>query len=155
MLSIFKDIALALHYLHKFREPLIHRDLTPPNVLLKTIADNKYIAKVSDFGSSNLAKDAITAGEGAIIYTAPESFPVAPNQPQPKQTVKIDSYSFGILLCEVVNCQMLNTDNRNAMLEAMAARWRDAHRLSMMCVKQDPANRPAMTEILHYLSWNV
>lgn len=108
MLSIFKDVAYAIHYLHEFREPLIHRDLTAPNVLLKLLPDNNYLAKVSDFGSANLEKLATTSGEGAIIYSAPESFPPPRDKtrPRPKQTVKMDSYSYGILLCEVVNLMM-------------------------------------------------
>ena len=152
MLSIFKDVAYALHYLHEFREPLIHRDLTAPNVLLKSLPDNKYIAKVCDFGSANLEKLADTSAEGAIIYSAPESFPpVDSARPRYKQTVKMDSYSYGILLCEVVNRKLPSGDHRDEMVGAMAGKWRSMHELTLRCIKFDPDERPMMTEILEYL----
>ena len=153
MLSIFKDVAYAIHYLHEFREPLIHRDLTAPNVLLKLLPDNNYLAKVSDFGSANLEKFATTSGEGAIIYSAPESFPPPRDKtrPRPKQTVKMDSYSYGILLCEVVNHELPDDDHLEEMVEAMAGKWGSVHGLAMQCIEHDPVQRPAMAEILNSL----
>jgi serine/threonine protein kinase len=153
MLSIFKDVAYALHHLHEFREPIIHRDLSAPNVLLKFLPGNRYTAKVGDFGSSNIARLASTRAEGAIIYSAPESFPsMDENEPAPqKQTVKMDSYSYGVLLCEVFNRKMPDTDSRKAMMEAMAGKWRSMHGLVLRCVKHDATQRPTMVEILHLL----
>ena len=76
MISIFMDIGHALHYLCSLQEPLIHRYLSSPNVLLKSLpGSNTYTAQVSDFGSTNFERNAKTAGEGAIIYSAPEAFP--------------------------------------------------------------------------------
>ena len=37
LISIFRDVAYALHYLHQHRQPIIHRDVSAPNVLLKTL----------------------------------------------------------------------------------------------------------------------
>ena len=101
---IFGDISSALVYLHRQREPIIHRDVSSANVLLLSLPSNKWLAKLSDFGSANLARDATTPGKGAILYTAPEVFPQSPYSPQPppQQTTKIDVYSFGVLACEVV-----------------------------------------------------
>ncbi|XP_064384499.1 probable serine/threonine-protein kinase DDB_G0271682 [Halichondria panicea] len=101
---IFGDISSALVYLHRQREPIIHRDVSSANVLLLSLPNNKWLAKLSDFGSANLARDATTPGEGAILYTAPEAYPQPPSsrQPPPQQTTKIDVYSFGVLACEVV-----------------------------------------------------
>ena len=53
MVSIFKDVAYALQYLHEFREPIIHRDLSAPNVLLKSLPDDRFVAKVGNFSSAN------------------------------------------------------------------------------------------------------
>ena len=97
---IFGDISSALVYLHRQREPIIHRDVSSANVLLLSLPNNKWVAKLSDFGSANLARDATTPGEGAILYTAPEAYPQSPYSPQPppQQTTKIDVYSFGVLV---------------------------------------------------------
>ena len=68
-MDIFRDVASALCYLHD------HRDVSSANVLLKAMANNRWKAKLSDFGSANWAKEAVTMGEGAIVYT-PRSIPV-------------------------------------------------------------------------------
>ncbi len=65
---IFGDISSALVYLHRQREPIIHRDVSSANVLLLSLHNNKWLAKLSDFGSANLARYATTPGEGAILY---------------------------------------------------------------------------------------
>jgi len=100
---IFRDVAYGLHYLHEHQDPIIHRDISSPNVLLEALPQGAWRAKVSDFGSANLEKHSKTAGEGAIIYSAPETFPhTDPITLPPLQTTKIDVFSYGILLCEVI-----------------------------------------------------
>ena len=54
-LSVFKDTAQALDYLHHRYEPIIHRDVSSANVLLKRQPNGSWLAKVSDLGSANLA----------------------------------------------------------------------------------------------------
>ena len=102
--KIFEDVSLALVYLHCQREPIIHRDVSSANVLLISQPNDTWLAKLSDFGSANLARYATTPGEGAIVYTTPEAYPLPPTSltPPPPQTTKIDVYSFGVLVCEVV-----------------------------------------------------
>ena len=76
-IPIFRDIAYALHYLHEHQEPIIHRDVSASNVLLEELPNGIFKAKVSDFGSANLARLAQTMGEGAIICAAAETIPQA------------------------------------------------------------------------------
>ena len=154
MVGIFMDVAYALHHLHEFREPIIHRDLSAPNVLLKSLPGNRLVAKVSDFGSANIEKFAKTAAEGAIIYSAPESLPSPIGTSAPKQTVKMDTYSYGVLLCEVINRKLPDTEIRNAMVAAVAGKWRSMHSLVLRCVKQEATQRPTMMEILDHLRYN-
>ena len=120
MVSIFKDVAYALQYLHEFREPIIHRDLSAPNVLLKSLPDDRFVAKVGNFSSANFAKYANTPAAGDIFYSAPESFPPPMGaMSTPKQTVKMDTYSYGILLCEVINRKQPDPESRVAMVAAI------------------------------------
>ena len=99
---VFLDVSFGLHYLHDRCEPIIHRDVSTPNVLLCAIAGGLWRAKLSDFGSANVAHLSQTPGEGAIIYSAPEMFPqTEPGAVQVPHTTKIDVFSLGILLCEV------------------------------------------------------
>ena len=63
-MPIFLDVSYGLHYLHDRQEPIIHRDVSAPNVLLQALPNGMWRAKVSDFGSANLARLSKTAGEG-------------------------------------------------------------------------------------------
>ena len=77
-MNILVEVASALSYLHQHETPIIHRDVSSANVLLEAMAKGRWKAKLSDFGSANWVRQAVTLGEGAIVYTAPEAYPVPP-----------------------------------------------------------------------------
>ena len=153
LVSIFCDVAYALHYLHQHREPIIHRDISAPNVLLKSLPGGLYHAKVSDFGSANLVTQSKTAGAGAIVYCAPEMFPnediSVPPQPQ---TTKVDVFSYGILLLEVISKEMPTQETCYALLQKLKKKWDVMYALIVHCTKPSPSDRPAMTDILNKLN---
>ena len=152
-LLIFRDVAYALHYLHEHQEPIIHRDVSAPNILLEALPNDTWRAKVSDFGSANVAKFSKTAAEGAIIYSAPETFPSAdPRKPLPKQTTKIDTFSFGILVCEVITCTQPNPETRHRIIEQVRGRWQAMYDLVIQCVCERPEDRLSMGEVLKVLN---
>ena len=98
-LNIAHDIALALVYLHL--NGLIHRDLTGNNVLL--IAG--FRAKVTDFGMSRLAvvnprTTPMTLCPGNVCYMSPEAL-----EEPPSYTTKLDVFSFGVLLVQIMTRQ--------------------------------------------------
>ena len=70
MLGIFYDIAGALHFLHTRPDPVIHRDVSSANVLLKALYNGEWLAKLGDLGTAKLQRLTTTAGPGAIIYGA-------------------------------------------------------------------------------------
>ena len=152
--GIFRDVAAALNYLHCLREPIIHRDITSANVLLEDMGGEggAWKAKVGDFGSANLVRMATTFGEGAIVYTAPEAFPRPPkstgSQSQPPQTPKMDVYSYGVLLCEVVMSQFPELDQFEALVAVVSGRWPAMHSLITSCIEQEPDRRPSMANVL-------
>ena len=153
-LSIFIDIAKALDYLHQRYEPIIHRDVSAPNVLLQRMPNNQWKGKVSDLGSANFLQNAQTMGEGAIVYSPPEVIPQAfdPLVEPPKQTVKIDVYSYGIVLCEVCTCRFPKAeDYRNMILQVQRERPQ-VYELIAECTKRDPSDRPSMAEVIVELS---
>ena len=93
VLGIFYDIASALHFLHTRPDPVIHRDVSSANVLLKALYSGEWLAKLGDLGTAKLQRLATTAGPGAIIYGAPEAGDAS------KQSPKMDVYNFGVLAC--------------------------------------------------------
>ena len=152
-IDLFRDVASALSYLHELEAPIIHRDVSTTNVLLKVVARDKWIAKLSDFGSANWARQACTMGEGAIVYTAPEAFPTHPSlgvKPQP-QTTKIDVYSYGILVCEVTLREFPDPDHLREMKEKMKTKHVLLHTLVMKCTEPMPDKRPTMAAVLKEL----
>ncbi|CAI8045030.1 Probable serine/threonine-protein kinase drkA [Geodia barretti] len=150
---VFLDVARGLHYMHDRTEPIIHRDVSAPNVLLKALPNGRWRAKVSDFGSANLARFSVTAGEGAIIYTAPEAFPLrSPDSPRPRHTTKIDVYSFGILVCEVVTAEQPDPELYQVRLGQVGRLSRPLHSLVVRCTDHNPDKRPTMATVIQELS---
>ena len=121
-LPIFKDVAKALKYLHERYDPIIHRDVSAPNVLLEALPGGKWKGKLSDLGSANYLKHARTHAPGAILYAAPETFPNHnPNAHRAPQTFKIDVFSFGIMLIEVMTSQLPTEEDKQTCFNRCSA----------------------------------
>ncbi|CDP14429.1 unnamed protein product [Coffea canephora] len=93
-------IARGLVYLHEeCNTQIIHCDIKPQNVLL----DEYFNARISDFGLAKLLminqSRTFTSIRGTKGYVAPEWF--RSNQ----ITAKVDVYSFGVLLLEIISCR--------------------------------------------------
>ncbi|XP_074314709.1 G-type lectin S-receptor-like serine/threonine-protein kinase LECRK1 [Silene latifolia] len=96
-IHIAQGVARGLLYLHEeCTTQIIHCDIKPQNILV----DNHYNARISDFGLAKLLvlnqSQTNTAVRGTKGYVAPEWFK---NKPV---SMKVDVYSFGVLLLEIV-----------------------------------------------------
>ena len=147
ILSIMRDVAVGLNYLHCLPDPIIHRDVSSANVLLESKGDKKWKTKISDFGSAKLARAANTAAAGNLVYSAPESIPVLRKMKR-KQTPKMDSYSYGVLLCEVLTCHFPDVEKFETLLLQVRASSPQLHELVVLCINEEPDKRPIMSEII-------
>ena len=142
--SIGLSVARALNYLHQMQpDPIIHRDISSANVLLKPITFNKWRAKVTDYGSVNLQQQLETVGPGNPIYAAPEA-----NDPR-LQSPKMDIFSFGILLIEMLTGQLPPSDERHLLMGTI--RHRRLLALIERCLNQQRENRPSASDIISEL----
>ena len=96
--SIIKDVALGLRYLHTRNPPIIHRDLSSNNVLLSKGMEGK----IGDLGTARLVdprkQSRMTKAPGTVDFMPPEALEDVENIGYDKE---LDVFSFG--------CAMLHT----------------------------------------------
>ncbi|KAJ4790964.1 cysteine-rich RECEPTOR-like kinase [Rhynchospora pubera] len=170
--KIIEGISNGLHYLHEeSRLKIIHRDLKVSNILL----DKDMNPKIADFGLARFFEEEETHKETNILagtfgYMAPEYIFYG------NFSAKSDVYSFGILLLEILtgqkNSSFVGSGRISNFIEHALIHWnndtvsqlkdpaleedcikeikRCAH-IALLCVQEDPTNRPTMATIRHML----
>ena len=143
--SIALDVARALNYLHLMQpHPLIHRDISSANVLLEPLPNSRWRAKVSDYGTVNLLQELQTVNPGNPTYAAPEA-----NDPT-QQSTKMDIFSFGVLLIEILTGEFPAIDKRARQLLKISHQSLLA--LVQSCLSEHKEERPSASDIISQLN---
>ena len=142
------DVADGLVYLHSIQpHPVIHRDVSAPNVLLKAVGTG-WIAKLSDLRSAQFANIAQTLAPGCVLYAAPE---VQQRDTALKQTEKVDVYSYGVLLIEILTREM-PTGILPQLINSLQPTRPQFIPLIQQCTNIDPTMRPTMRDVISSLN---
>ena len=162
-LSILLDVSRGLTYLHSRDPPVIHRDLSPNNVMLT----NKLVAKIGDLGVAKVTradrkqtKSKFTTAPGTVDFMPPESL-----TDNPKYDTSLDVFSFGGIILFVINEEwptpmtavtfdlktrhvrgLTEIERRQTYIDKMAKAG-ELQQLVIKCLDNDPMMRPHITTI--------
>ena len=166
--SIVRDVSLGLCYLHNHDPPIIHRDLSPNNILLTVY----HVAKISDLGVAKViradSRKTMTKAPGTIDFMPPESLANSPVYGPP-----MDVFSFAGIILHTFNQQwpspsenvkfdpntrkmiaLSEVERRQQYLDKMIGEAEVLRRLVKECMDYDPTMRPTMATVCERIEVN-
>ena len=159
--SIVHDVSLGLCYLHNHDPPIVHRDLSPNNILLTT----HHVAKISDLGVAKVIKvdsrKTMTQAPGTVDFMPPESLSKSPVYGPP-----MDVFSFAGIILHTFNQQwpsptdqvqfdpktrrrvaLSEVERRQQYLDKLKGDAEVLRPLVEECLDDDPAVRPTIAAV--------
>jgi len=159
--SIVHDVSLGLCYLHNHDPPIVHRDLSPNNVLLTA----HHVAKISDLGVAKVIKadsrKTMTKVPGTVDFMPPETLTKRPDYGPP-----MDVFSFAGIVLHTFTQQwpspteqvqfdyktrkmvaLSEVERRQQYLDKMRGEAEVLRPLVEECLDYDPTVRPTITAV--------
>lgn len=99
MLSIVLQICDVISVAHKHPKRIIHRDITPQNIMLTRAGETSDFVKVLDFGIAKLRTHDDVSLTGSIVGTP---LYMAPEQWKSECDERTDIYSLGVIMYEML-----------------------------------------------------
>jgi len=159
-ISVLHDVAEGLSYLHSRNPPVIHRDLSPNNILLKHLP-LLPVAKIGDLGVAKvITKKYHTKAPGTMDFMPPEAF-----ADKPQYDTSLDVFSYGGIILHTVNGQwpkptapttvttthqlrgFSEVERRQKYLDGMTGEAEVLRPLVEACLDNYPAKRPSIIEL--------
>jgi serine/threonine protein kinase len=171
------SVAKGIEYLHQgCNQRIVHFDIKPHNVLL----DQNFNPKISDFGlakfcSKGQSAVSMTTTKGTVGYIAPEVF----SRNFGNVSSKVDVYSFGILLLEIVggrkNVSVTNDNTSQVYFPEWIYNFLEQKEdirifveddgdakivkklaiVGLWCIQWHPIDRPSMKDVIQMLERRV
>jgi len=166
--SIVYDVSLGLRYLHNHDPPIVHRDLSPNNILLTV----HCVAKISDLGVAKVIKadsrKTLTKAPGTIDFMPPESL-----SRSPVYGPSMDVFSFAGIVLHTFNQQwpspsdqvefdpktrkmvaLSEAERRQQYLDKLRGEAEVLRPLVEECLDNDPAVRPTIAAVFERIQVN-
>ena len=163
-MCILHDVAEGLSYLHSRNSPIIHRDLSPNNVLLKYLP-LLPVAKIADLGVAKVinvedtaSKQYLTKAPGTVHFMPPEAL-----EDHPQYDTSLDVFSYGGITLYTVNGKwpkptaltkydpvtqqpkaFTEVQRRQEHLDKMTGEAEVLRPLVEACLHNDPVKRPSI-----------
>ena len=145
------DVAQGLLYLHSHQpNALVHCNVNSSNVLLKAVGPG-WLTKLSNLSLAqftNAATRNTTSDTSFSIYTAPEVLQQDSSHPS---TTKIDIFSLGVLLIEVL-MRRLPSATVAELITTLRPHWPHHVAFIRQCTSDDPNVRPNISEVISTLT---
>jgi len=161
-LSIVNDVCCGLEYLHSRIPPIIHRDLTPNNILLCY----HLRAKITDLGVAKVIQSpdtkTLTRAPGTQDFMPPESL-----TNKPVYGLPLDIFSFGGVILYICTQEwpelaplidfdpntgkrivLTELQRRQQYLDKMVGVYIVIKPLVLSCLDDNPKNRPSAAQAL-------
>ncbi|XP_065917214.1 serine/threonine-protein kinase D1044.8-like isoform X2 [Dysidea avara] len=158
--SIVHDVSLGLCYLHNHDPPIVHRDLSPNNILLTA----HHVAKISDLGVAKVIqadRNTMTKAPGTADFMPPESLANIPVYGPP-----MDIFSFAGIILHTFNQQwphptelvqydhktrrrvaLSEVERRQQYLDKLRGEAEVLRSLVEACLDDDPTVRPTTSAV--------
>ena len=160
-LSMLLDVSRGLWYLHGHHPPIVHRDLSPNNILLTS----QFVAKISDLGVAKViqadSKKTNTRAPGTVDFMPPEALLDTPEYGPP-----LDVFSYGGVILHVVNQEwpkplhyvmtvpktrkliaLSEVERRQEHIDKMSGAPADLQTLAKQCLGNDLTVRPPISDV--------
>jgi len=160
-LSILHDVSVGLRYLHGHDPIVIHRDLSPNNILLSVHLE----AKITDLGISKTmittSRKTMTKTPGTAVFMPPEAL-----DDKPVYGPSLDVFSFGGVILYVTSRQwptpkswsqidpktkkrtfLSEVERHQEYIDMMTGGDADLKPLVISCLEDDPELRPSVIDI--------
>ena len=161
-LSILIDVGFGLQYLHSRDPPIVHRDITPNNILLC----NHLRAKITDLGVAKVMHTTdtktLTQAPGTQDFMPPESL-----ASKPVYGLSLDIFSFGGVILYICTQQwpelapliefnpdtgirtvLTEIQRRQQHLDKMIGVYADLKSLVIFCLDDNSKSRPLVGQVL-------